>query len=448
MLKKRNLIFLSLLILGVLLITSCLPKTPVTEGILKGRVMVPEGPAQAKQLTGHALSDATVNIIDLSAGEVIAITTTDLSGYYQVFVPAGGPYLLEAIKDGVKVLQITPQVEAGIEYDLGTADCRATAVALIAQAMMDAEDYPDDPTDINLADIEADPNFNDVMSVVCSAIEAGGDPAESALVQQAVEDFLHPPTPTPPPLSDAKAITAFDFAALDPEVVGVINEAVKTIALTVPFGTEVTALVPTIVHTGASVSPASGAAQDFTSPVNYTVTAEDGSTQAYEVTVTPLTYTVGDTGPAGGWIFYDKESYSDGWRYLEAAPNDQTSRSWGTSRLDVQGADGTAIGDGKQNTLDIIIGDPLANKAADECDSYSIINGGVTYDDWFLPSKDELNQMYANLHSQGVGGFTSDDYWSSSEKNKIKAWKQDFNNGNQNNNGKNNTCRVRAVRAF
>ena len=221
-----------------------------------------------------------------------------------------------------------------------------------------------------------------------------------------------------------------------------------SLALTVPFGTEVTALVPTIVHTGASVSPASGAAQDFTSPVNYTVTAEDGSTQAYEVTVTPLTYTVGDTGPAGGWILYDKESYSDGWRYLEAAPNDQTSRSWGTSRLDVQGADRTAIGGGKQNTLDIIIGDPLANKAADECDSYSITNGGVTYDDWFLPSKDELNQMYANLHSQGVGGFTSNDYWSSSENNARDAWNQNFNNGNQKSNNKNNNKQVRAVRAF
>jgi hypothetical protein len=66
----------------------------------------------------------------------------------------------------------------------------------------------------------------------------------------------------------------------------VINEEAKTIALTVPFGTDVTALVPTIVHTGASVSPASGATQDFTSPVNYTVTAEDTSTQAYLVTVT------------------------------------------------------------------------------------------------------------------------------------------------------------------
>jgi hypothetical protein len=294
MFKKKYLLFFSLFILGVLLITSCLLKPPATEGILKGQVMVPEGSKQTKELTGQALSDATVNIIDLSTGYIIATTTTDANGYYRVFVPAGGPYLLEAVKDGIKVQQFTPQVEAGIEYDLGTADCATTAVALIAQAMMDAEDYPNNPADINLVDIEADPDFNEVMSIVCSIIEAGEDPAVLAVVQQAVEDFLHPPTPTP--LSDAKAITAFGFAALDPDVVGVINEKAKTIALTVPFGTDVTALVPTIVHTGASVSPASGAAQDFTSPVNYTVTAEDTSTQAYVVTVTvvaaaPITIT-------------------------------------------------------------------------------------------------------------------------------------------------------------
>jgi len=90
-------------------------------------------------------------------------------------------------------------VEVGIEYDLGIADCDTTTVALIAQAMLDAEDYPDDPTDINLADIAADPNFDDVASIVCSTIEAGGDPTESAVVQQAVEDFLYPPAPAPAP---------------------------------------------------------------------------------------------------------------------------------------------------------------------------------------------------------------------------------------------------------
>jgi len=185
MLKKRNLTFLCLLILGVLLITSCLPKPPVTEGVLKGQVIVPEGTLQAK--------DAT--------------TTTDADGNYQVFVPEGGPYILQAIKGGVKVQQITSQVEVGVEYDLGTANCSTTSVALIAQAMVNAEDYPNDLVDINLTDIETDPDFNDVMNPVCSTIEAGGDPTELAVIQQAVEDFLYPPAPTPPPPTPTYTVT-------------------------------------------------------------------------------------------------------------------------------------------------------------------------------------------------------------------------------------------------
>jgi hypothetical protein len=84
-----------------------------------------------------------------------------------------------------------------------------------------------------------------------------------------------------------KAILSFAFAT--PVANGVISEATHSIAVTVPFGTNVTALVPTIVQTGKSVSPTSGAAQDFTSPVVYTVTAADSSTQSYTVTVTVAT---------------------------------------------------------------------------------------------------------------------------------------------------------------
>jgi flagellar hook assembly protein FlgD len=85
-------------------------------------------------------------------------------------------------------------------------------------------------------------------------------------------------------LNPAKEITSFSFAA--PAATGVINEADKKIAVTVPFGTDVTNLTPTIVHTGASITPASGTPQDFTNPVVYTVTAEDGTTAQYTVTVT------------------------------------------------------------------------------------------------------------------------------------------------------------------
>ena len=87
MLKKRNLLFFFLLILGALLLSSCFLNPTPTEGILKGQVMIPEGSVQAKDLTGQALPDATVNIIDLTTGAIIATTITDATGYYQVSVP-------------------------------------------------------------------------------------------------------------------------------------------------------------------------------------------------------------------------------------------------------------------------------------------------------------------------------------------------------------------------
>ncbi|GHV82555.1 hypothetical protein AGMMS49991_11130 [Spirochaetia bacterium] len=79
-----------------------------------------------------------------------------------------------------------------------------------------------------------------------------------------------------------KEITAFKIGSSD----GVINEAAKTIAVIVPYGTSVNALTPVVSITGASVSPLSGTEQDFTSPVDYTVTAEDGTEAIYKVTVT------------------------------------------------------------------------------------------------------------------------------------------------------------------
>jgi hypothetical protein len=79
-----------------------------------------------------------------------------------------------------------------------------------------------------------------------------------------------------------KAITQFRFA--DFSVNGTING--PNISITVPNIVNLTTLVPTIVHNGSSISPASGVAQDFSNPIQYTVTASDNSTQNYTVTVT------------------------------------------------------------------------------------------------------------------------------------------------------------------
>ncbi len=81
-------------------------------------------------------------------------------------------------------------------------------------------------------------------------------------------------------LNPAKDITDFVILGVHGTITG------TAIALTVPYGTDVTNLTPTITITGASVSPASGVPRDFSSPVTYTVTAADGSTQNYAVTVT------------------------------------------------------------------------------------------------------------------------------------------------------------------
>ncbi len=81
----------------------------------------------------------------------------------------------------------------------------------------------------------------------------------------------------------SQVITSFSFS----EGVGVITEPAHTIAVTVPYGTDVTALMPTITHNGTSISPESGAVHDFTSPVTYTVSdVETESSTDYTVTVT------------------------------------------------------------------------------------------------------------------------------------------------------------------
>ena len=149
-------------------------------------------------------------------------------------------------------------------------------------------------------------------------------------------------------------------------------------------------------------------------------------------------YGVGDTGPAGGTIFYVDLTRSAGSQYFEAACagwydgtcggndlNDPTL-AWGNSPLAISGADGTAIGDGEQNTTDIVTCCAETWRAG--TDAYDLVLGGQT--DWFLPSKDELNQMYVQINA--IGRFLSRLYWSSSEVDGgYFAWMQAFYNGSQ-----------------
>jgi TolB-like protein len=158
-------------------------------------------------------------------------------------------------------------------------------------------------------------------------------------------------------------------------------------------------------------------------------------------------YKVGDRGPAGGWIFYDRGRVINGWRYLEAAPGEaEFSAPWGAYQTTVDGTD-TAVGAGQRTTewiVSFLRRTGESGRAAQYCDELDIDG----FNDWFLPSKDELDLMYKNLKVKGLGEFSNVWYWSSLEYSSNYSWEQYFSDGRQNYHAKFYTSRVRAVRAF
>jgi|694.fasta_scaffold126951_2 hypothetical protein len=176
--------------------------------------------------------------------------------------------------------------------------------------------------------------------------------------------------------------------------------------------------------------------------------------------ITPkTTYSLGDAGPGGGRIFYDAGSTLSWGRYLEAATsasspawNDSISYLW-KAASGTLGCNATAIGTGKANTDTLVANNGPAGTV---CRNYT--GGGFSGSStgWFLPSKDELNQIY--IRQNIIGGFISGTaYWSSSEHNAslsaTHAWAQFINDSGQNGatylvNKTNTQYPVRAIRSF
>jgi len=164
-------------------------------------------------------------------------------------------------------------------------------------------------------------------------------------------------------------------------------------------------------------------------------------------------FSIGDVGPAGGFIFYENPNHVvDGWRYLEAAPYDQSAGAkWGCFRRAIDGARGIAVGTGKQNTVDMTTACTEPGTASDLCANLSV--NGVR--GWFLPSRDELALMYRNLKVAGIGDFRdagiADNftYWTSSQQTADMAAHIDFADlGRQHGDDKDFPRRVRAIRTI
>jgi hypothetical protein len=160
-------------------------------------------------------------------------------------------------------------------------------------------------------------------------------------------------------------------------------------------------------------------------------------------------YNLGDTGPAGGWIFYiNSNAYTDGWKYLEAAPTSQAMSPWSTQLTSSLGTS-TDIGTGKSNTATIVTavnGASETDTAAQVCDNYTNLYNGTTWDDWFLPSRDETQQMFNNLHKKGLGNFTESTYYWTSSDNGILAWQLNFFSGGTGDPAQNNKIGLNWVR--
>ena len=203
-------------------------------------------------------------------------------------------------------------------------------------------------------------------------------------------------------------------------------------------------------------------------------------------------YVVGDKTSHGGYVFYIDEADAFPWMYLEAAPNDlrliegsatvdkseegyyESSAGYlfGLFRQTDEGANlyvnssttfnestctKTAIGTGQANTT-MLVGvmgvqayrwlneeETTDEYAAKLCDD--LIYNGLT--DWFLPSKDELQKMYENLYTQGIGEMEGS-YWSSSEHpdGSIFAWEHGFYGNTKSLASRTGDVRIRPCRSF
>ena len=213
-------------------------------------------------------------------------------------------------------------------------------------------------------------------------------------------------------------------------------------------------------------------AEDGT-PVDYSDEAElemgNGPVDLYARWDDGLLHTdnyIGTIGPSGGYIFMDKRFYSDGWRFMEAAPSDIVEGSistfgWSDGRgYYIDGDSGkrmttldssSLMGKGKDNTRNILRQDYHTTSAAKFCDDLEVVNGEAAYEDWFLPSFMELRQMREQLlHKLNVGGLSGYVYWSSSEDRNNPEYAQviTFGTGYQGSGNKGARFRIRAARMY
>ena len=270
------------------------------------------------------------------------------------------------------------------------------------------------------------------------------------------------------------------------------NVAIAGYTITSTGGTIASYAISPAAPTGLSFSTSTGLLTGTPTAVQsataYTITATNATgtaTATFTLTVTDPTCAmggaciVGDQGPGGGIVFYVQASggtfacgatLASRCKYLEAAPTSGTNAwtdagyAWsGNTTVEIGvTARGTAVGTGYKNTEAMVTqsaGGDTASRAGTIARAYG---GPNNLSDWYLPSKDELNELCKYARTQTTGnttvlcggtgsirsGFSSSTYWSSSEFDLNRASYHSFWCVCQGAAQKNNTNYVRPVRAF
>jgi len=199
---------------------------------------------------------------------------------------------------------------------------------------------------------------------------------------------------------------------------------------------------------GVNTGDQDGSETKVIAGTNVTVTGSGTTENPYVVNASGgTTLTIGQTYQ-GGIIFWLDDTGQHG---LIAATADQSMGiQWYNGTYRYTGTTGDGLYAGAMNTTMIvatqIADNQTGNFAAKVCADYSVTVGGVTYGDWYLPSKFELSLLYAQ--KTAVGGFANAFYWSSTESYNEGAWLKGFEDGSQGNFYKNVASYVRAIRAF
>ncbi|NCU28084.1 MAG: DUF1566 domain-containing protein [Candidatus Moranbacteria bacterium] len=206
----------------------------------------------------------------------------------------------------------------------------------------------------------------------------------------------------------------------------------------------------TSVTFSAGLSSNSAVQNAFANGATVSVKLTDTSNN-YSTSITSSPKSLGDTY-AGGKVFYILQAGDPGYDanvqkgFIAPTTDQSTGVYWHYVNGLVAGASGSELGTGFANTTAVVNTYGTENNAAKLC--YDLSSNG--YDDWYLPSKDELNKLFLNVNY--VGGFSNAEYWTSTEYSGYPsdyAWKQNMANGSQYYTGnKTDAKRVRCIKSF